>query len=88
METNTYQQIQAIIDESRLGDIEKREFGDVFARTKEDALRPILVLFKQDSAWVLKLYENYHQKKDAVITGSLDAWKDVIDKEKQELEHV
>lgn len=88
MAPNTYQQIQAIIDASRLGDIEKREFGEVFARTKEDALEPILVLFKQDPAWVMKLYENYRQKKEAVVTGSMDAWKDVIDKEKQELEHV
>ena len=88
MKQNTYQQIQAIIAESRLGDIEKREFGEVFARTKEDALGPILELFRQDSEWVTKLYDNYRQKKDAVVTGSLDAWRDVIDKEKQELEHV
>lgn len=87
MEENTYQQIQAIIDASRLGDIEKREFGEVFARTKEDALAPILALFEKDPSWVLKLYENYCQKKEAVVTGSMDAWKDVIQKEKEELEH-
>jgi hypothetical protein len=86
MAQNIFQQIQAIIEDSRLDDIQKREFGEVFARTKEDALAPVLEIFQEDPGWVEKLYKNYKEKKEAIVTGNLDAWREVIATEKRELE--
>jgi len=85
MSKNTFQKIHEIIETSTLTSEEKRDFSEVFAKTKEDALRPVLRLLNADSAWVEKLYTNYLRKKEAVITGNMDAWKDAIQKEKEEL---
>lgn len=79
---NIFQHIKNVIQHSSLSALEQREFLLLFAQTKEDALKPVLTLFNQDSAWVEKLYQNYQAKKHAIVTGSMDAWKEVIEQEK------
>jgi exoribonuclease R len=87
MGQNTFQKIHKIIERSEtLTNEEKREFSEVFAQTKEEALKPVLKLMQKDSAWVETLYSNYKMKKEAVVTGNMDAWHDAIQKEKAELE--
>lgn len=84
-EQNTYQQIRELIESSELKDIQKREFAEVFARTKEAPLRPVLKLFKSDPDWVEILYKNYSEKKHAFVTGSMSEWKGIVEKEKEEI---
>ena len=86
MDQNTFREIHKIIESSGLSVQEKREFTELFAQTKEAALKPVLTLLKQDSASVEKLYENYKMKKEAIVTGSMAAWQDAIEKEREELE--
>lgn len=86
MQRNTFQKIHELIEKSSLTLEEKREFTEVFAQTKEEALRPVLKLIESDGAWVEKLYQNYVQKKEAVVTGNMDAWSDAIEKEREEIE--
>ena len=88
MGRNVFQKIHEIIETSSLTHEEKRDFTELFAQTKEAALKPVLKLLEKDPAWVEKLYSNYCAKKDAVITGNMDAWHDAIQKEKEELERV
>ncbi len=85
MEQNTYQQIRELIDSSTLTPPEKREFAEVFARTKEAPLKPVLKLFKSDKQWIEILYKNYLEKKNAFITGSISEWKSIVKKEKAEI---
>lgn len=80
---NTFQQIKAMIEHSSLSALQQREFLLLFAQTKEQALRPVLDLFAKDSTWVERLYENYQAKRHAIVTGSMDAWKDVVQKEQK-----
>ena len=83
---NTYQQILEIINSSSgLDDAQKREFAEVFARTKEAPLKPVLKLFKEDSGWVEILYKNYLEKKRAFVTGSISEWREVVKREKDNL---
>ena len=82
---NTYQLIRELINKSELSDVQKREFAEVFARTKEAPLKPILKLFQSDNDWVEILYKNYLDKKHAFVTGSISEWKHVIDREKEEI---
>tara|TARA_B100000745_G_scaffold290137_2_gene228819 strand:+ start:3528 stop:3794 length:267 start_codon:yes stop_codon:yes gene_type:complete len=86
MKENIFQQIESYITHSPLPTEKQRAFIELFAQTKEEALRPVLALMDKDSAWVERLYENYIQKKDALTTGNMDAWKDAIEKEKAEIE--
>ena len=87
MGINTYQKIHAIIETSqKLTNEQKREFSEVFAQTKEEALKPVLKLLEKNPMWVDKLYANYKMKQEAVVTGSMEAWQDAIQKEKEELE--
>ncbi|MBL4644457.1 MAG: hypothetical protein JKX80_01165 [Candidatus Pacebacteria bacterium] len=86
MDRNTFQKIHEIIEKSQLSHEEKRDFTELFAQTKEEALRPVLKLLEVDAAWVGKLYKNYLQKKEAIITGNMDAWNDAIQNEKEEIE--
>ena len=88
MNRNAFQKIHEIIEASTLTNEEKRDFTDFFAQTKDDALKPVLKMLEKDAAWVEKLYVNYRAKKDAMVTGNMDAWKDAIEKEKEELERV
>lgn len=85
MEQNTFQKVQEIIEHSGLSNEQKREFSELFARTKEEALVPVLKLFAEDSTWVLKLYNNYAQKREAFVTGNIDAWEAVIESERSAL---
>lgn len=85
MGRNTFQKIHEIIESSSLSHKEKLDFTDLFAQTKEDALKPVLTLLTADPSWVEKLYANYQMKKEAIITGNMAAWKDAIEKEKAEL---
>tara|TARA_B100000745_G_C19861384_1_gene286625 strand:+ start:149 stop:415 length:267 start_codon:yes stop_codon:yes gene_type:complete len=86
MGRNTFQQIHEIIETSKtLTNEEKREFSEVFAQTKENALKPVLKLLQKDPSWVDKLYTNYKMKKEAIVTGNMAAWHDAIQKEKEEL---
>lgn len=86
MGKNTFQRIHEIIEVSELSHEEKRDFTELFAQTKEDALKPVLKLLEADVKWVEKLYANYLQKKEAVVTGNIDAWSDAIEAEKEEIE--
>jgi len=88
MEQNTFQKIHEVIEGSSLSHEEKRDFTDLFAQTKEEALRPVLKLLEANPEWVEKLYANYLQKKEAMVTGNMDAWRDAIEKEKEEIERV
>ncbi|PCH91542.1 hypothetical protein COB18_00990 [Candidatus Kaiserbacteria bacterium] len=88
MGQNTFQKIHEIIEKSNLSNEEKRDFTELFAQTKESALRPVLTLLTNDPIWIEKLYKNYRAKKDAMVTGNMEAWKDAITKEKEELELV
>lgn len=89
MGRNAYQKIHEIIEAStQLNSEEKREFSEVFAQTKEDALRPVLKLLEADATWVERLYANYKKKKEAIVTGNMDAWQDAIEQEKQHIERV
>lgn len=88
MAQNTFQKIHEIIEKSKLSHEEKRDFTELFAQTKEEALRPVLKLLETDIAWVDKLYHNYLQKREAMVTGNMDAWNDAIQKEKEEIERV
>lgn len=89
MGRNAYQKIHEIIETSEsLNNEEKREFSEVFAQTKEEALRPVLKLLEADASWVDRLYANYRMKKEAIVTGSMDAWQDAIEHEKQHIEQV
>ncbi len=85
MEQNIYQQIQELIEQSTLQSTEKREFAEVFARTKEAPLKPVLKLFSSDPKWVEKLYHNYASKKHAYVTGSMSEWKGIVEEERQEI---
>ena len=87
-EQNTFQKIRSIINASELDEGAKREFVEVFAQTREAALAPVLKLLESDALWVVKLYENYRMKKDAVVTGNMAAWHDVLAQERAELEKV
>ncbi len=86
MEKNTFQKVHEIIEQSSLSLDAKREFSELFARTKESALMPVLSLFERDAEWVEKLYENYRKKKDAFVTGSIDTWKETIETQREALE--
>jgi len=86
MEQNIFQRIEDIIENSKLTKEEMRDFVDLFAQTKEDALKPVLRLLEKDPQWVERLYTNYKMKEEAVVTGSMEAWYDAIQKEKEELE--
>lgn len=88
MGKNTYQKIEEIIESSALTKEEMRDFAELFAQTKEDALQPVLRLLKKDPMWVERLYTNYKMKEKAIVTGSMEAWHDAIQKEKEELERV
>ena len=83
---NTFQQIRELIEQSALSVEEQKEFVQLFAQTKEDALEPVYTLFKKDPEWIEVLYQNYAAKKKAMITGSMDAWKEVIAQEKNHIE--
>lgn len=85
-EQNTFQKIRSIINASELSTEAKHEFVEVFAQTREAALAPVLKLLESDASWVAKLYENYRVKKDAVVTGNMAAWQDVLAQERAELE--
>lgn len=85
MEQNTYQQIREVIENSKLEDSEKREFAEVFARTKEAPLKPVLKLFKNNPDWIEILYKNYLEKKHAFVVGSMSEWKGILEKEKKEI---
>ena len=86
MTRNAFQKIHEIIETSSLTHEEKRDFTELFAQTKEDALKPVLKLLEADSTWVEKLYRNYRAKREAITTGNMDAWKDAITREKEELQ--
>ena len=86
MGRNAFQKIHEIIEGSPLSHEEKRDFTDLFAQTKEEALRPVLKVLEADPSLVEVLYQNYKMKREAIITGSMDAWHDAIQKEKEELE--
>jgi len=88
MERNTFQKIHEIIEKSGLSNEEKRDFTELFAQTKEDALRPVFKLLESDISWVEKLYANYKMKEEAVVTGNMEAWHDAVQKEKEELEKI
>lgn len=87
MERNAFQKIHEIIENSSLTLEEKRDFTELFAQTKEDALKPVLKVLEANPALVAKLYENYRVKKDAIVTGSMAAWEDAVEREKEELEN-
>lgn len=78
---NIFQRIKIIVERSSLSALQQREFLLLFAQTKDSALAPVLELFLADVHWVDRLYKNYEAKKKALITGSMDAWKDVIQEE-------
>ncbi len=86
MDRNTFQKIHEIIEESDLSLEEKMDFTELFAQTKEGALRPVLNLLEKDPSWVERLYANYKIKEEALVTGNMEAWHDAIQKEKEELE--
>jgi len=87
MGQNIYQKIHEIIETSeQLTHEEKRDFSELFAQTKEDALKPVLRLLEKEPDWVDRLYGNYKMKKEAMVTGSMDVWHDAIQKEREELE--
>lgn len=88
MDRNTFQLIHEIIETSSLTNEEKRDFTELFAKTKEEALRPVLKLLQADAAWVERLYANYCEKKHAMVTGNMAAWEDAIEKEKEALDIV
>jgi len=79
---NVYQQIRAVIAKSELTDTEQREFAEIFARTKEQPLKPVLKLFNTDPKWVQILFDNYKEKKRTLVTGSIKEWENVIHSEK------
>jgi molybdopterin converting factor small subunit len=82
-EQNIFQRIKDVVEHSSLSVLQQREFLLLFAQTKEQALKPVLDLLSKDSTWVEKLYENYEAKKHAIVTGSMDAWNDVVQKEQK-----
>ena len=86
MGKNTYQKIHEIIERSSLSNVEKREFSEVFAQTKEESLKPVYTFLNSRPDWVEKLYDNYRRKKEAVVTGDMSAWEDAIQSERAELE--
>ncbi len=88
MEKNTFQKIHEILEKSSLDHEEIRDFTELFANTKEGALKPVLRLLEKDASWVERLYKNYKMKEDALVTGSMEAWHDAIQKEKEELEKI
>jgi len=88
MDRNTFQKIHEIIEKSDLSLEEKMDFTELFAQTKESALRPVLNLLEKDPSWVERLYTNYKIKEEALVTGNMEAWHDAIQKEKEELEKV
>ena len=88
MGQNTFQKIHELIESSDLTLDEKRDFSELFAQTKEAALRPVLRLLEEDPAWIETLYANYVMKRDAVVTGNMAAWQDAIEKEKETIEKV
>ena len=85
MSKNTYQKIHEIIEESSLSLEQKREFSEVFAQTKEESLKPVYTFLKAHPDWVERLFENYRRKKEAVVTGDMSAWQEVIEQEKATL---
>lgn len=87
MERNAFQKIHAIIETSSLSLEEKRDFTELFAQTKEVALKPVLKVLEANPSLVAKLYANYCAKRDAVVTGNMAAWQDAMEKEKEELEN-
>ena len=88
MERNAFQKIHEIIESSSLSLEEKRDFTELFAQTKETALKPVLKVLEANPALITKLYQNYRLKKDALVTGNMAAWEDAMEKEKEELERV
>lgn len=80
---NVYQKIKEIIYSSDLTEEQKKEFSELFARTKERPLLPVLRLFEKDKRWVKILYDNFNEKKQAFVTGSISHWKEIIKKEKE-----
>ena len=83
--TNTYQKINEIITESDLSKEEKWEFTGIFAKTNDEALKPVLKLLQSDKRWVRILFDNYQEKKKVLVTGNMDAWRDVVERQKEEL---
>ncbi|MAJ97011.1 MAG: hypothetical protein CMI56_00145 [Parcubacteria group bacterium] len=88
MERNAFQKIHEIIETSTLLPEEKRDFTELFAQTKESALKPVLKVLEANPELIAKLYTNYRIKKDAMVTGNMAAWEDAMEKEREELERI
>lgn len=81
-------QLQKLISSSGLSGEQKEEFLSLFSKAKDEDLKYIVELFKDDPSYIEKIYEAYRVKSAAFKNKDLKSWKKILQKEYQDLEKI
>lgn len=85
--TNDINKIKNVASEYSL--LTKREEIDLVTMLNQanpKYVRHLAVLFKEDPRWVIRIYESYCIKKQAVLRGDKKEWDEIIAKEIREID--
>jgi hypothetical protein len=80
-----FETIRGLIQNSALSTDDKQKLIDVFADMPDEALLDTAKLLEKDSTWIEKISENRKKKEEALTTGNMDLWNEIIQEEKQYL---
>lgn len=80
--------LQKLISSSDLFDEQKEEFLSLFSKAKDKDLKCIVDLFKDDPSYIEKIYGVYRVKSVAFKNKNLKAWREILQKEHQDLEEI
>lgn len=81
-------QLQKLIFSSDLSNEQKEEFLGLFSKAKDEDLKYVVDLFKDDPSYIEKIYGVYRVKSAAFKNKNLKAWREILQKEHQDLEKI
>lgn len=62
---------------------DKMKLVDVFAEIPDGLLMDIAKLLEKDPSWIVKLNDNKKKKEQALATGDMELWNQILEEEKQ-----
>jgi len=81
MNDNNFAELKKIIFDSELSFSEKEDLAWLFTDATEEETQAAIDLFKEDTAWIKKISENYHHKKIALLAVDVGMWKNILEDE-------
>ena len=79
-------QLESILAKSNLNVREQKELLQVLEHLSAVEIDELLNFLDVHPEWVEKLYYNYKQKKEVVVSGDHKKWQEIFDREKKDLE--